>query len=356
MNNPNLKYWPVVFLLTIVEGGIAVVWLGLIPPDIKNSVFLGYSINRVLMMAFIIVVMATSSLLGVYSWRHYGWREQWLAPYNKPVIYRWLVFVILIAAFGSELILLYLHDYDPTRLTPYYVRSLPLLGYLFLICAQFLVWLLLLHYGQDRMLLWRRVIHLIFGWVSISIALVWFFSPAGQGVIHTWWYIQTFEPLRYERHGSDYCASDYWGRLEDQYQRANNIREQLVHVDRQKALLAIFNKVTHGGMTNTEKHLLLLKFIQKSSYHTPDISSYSEGQWVYDPLVLLGLGDMWCTQGAILAIDLFGAAGYPGRLVQLIIRLQKFIMMEVGITSTQIFLVTGELFSKQQEISPLLQK
>ena len=47
------------------------------------------------------------------------------------------------------------------------------------------------------------------------------------------------------------------------------------------------------------------------------IASYSEGDWVYDPLVLLELGDMWCTQGAILAIDLFGAAGYPGRLVQL---------------------------------------
>ena len=26
---------------------------------------------------------------------------------------------------------------------------------------------------------------------------------------------------------------------------------------------------------------------------------------------------MYCTQGAILAIDLFGSAGYPGRLVQL---------------------------------------
>ncbi len=60
-----------------------------------------------------------------------------------------------------------------------------------------------------------------------------------------------------------------------------------------------------------------MEFIQKSSYHTNDIASYSDGDWVYDPLVLLELGDMYCTQGAILGIDLFGSAGYPGRLVQL---------------------------------------
>ncbi len=317
MDNAKLKYWPIVFLVTSVEGIIALVWLGLIPPDTKNSVFLGFSFKRLLLMAFIIVILAGFAFLGGYSWRHRGWRERWLDPNRKPRLFRGMMVVTAIIAFGLELILLYLRNYDPARLTPLYIRSRPIIGYLFLSCAQLVIWFLVLRFGWDLRSVWRRSILWILTWAFISAAVYWVLSPAGGGELHTWWYIQTFDPLRYERHGEDYCASDYQGGLEYQYQRARNIRQQLANIDRQKALLAIFNKVTKGATTNTEKHLRLLEFIQKSTYHTSDISSYSEGDWVYDPLVLLELGDMWCTQGAFLAIDLFGAAGYPGRLVQL---------------------------------------
>jgi hypothetical protein len=317
MDNPRIKYWPIIFLGTFLEGIFALVWLGLIPPDAKNSVFLGYSFRRLLMMAFIIVIMAIMAFLGGYSWCHRGWLELWLNPNRKPRFFYWMTVVTLIVAFGLELILLYLRYYDPARLIPFYIRSKPLLGYLFLSCVQFVCWFIFLRFGHDLRLLWRRSILWIFAWASISVVGYWVLSPAGGGELHTWWYIQTFDPLRYERYGEDYCALDYQGSLEYQYQRAQNIRQRLANIDRQKALSAIFNKVTKGATTNIEKHLRLLEFIQKSSYHTSDISSYSEGDWVYDPLVLLELGDMWCTQGAILAIDLFGAAGYPGRLVQL---------------------------------------
>jgi hypothetical protein len=317
MDNAKLKYWPVFFLASFVEGVIALVWLGLIPPDTKNSVFLGFSFKRLLMMAFIVAILAILAFLGWISWRHRDWRERWLNPNRDPRLFCWMTVVTSIIAFGLELILLYLRYYDPARLTPLYIRSRPILGYLFLSCAQLVVWLLVLRFGPDLRVWWRRSIFWILTWGIISVVVVCALSPAGGGELHTWWYIRTFDPLRYERHGEDYCASDYRGSLEYQYQRALNIRQRLANIDRQKALLAIFNKVTKGATTNTEKHLRLLEFIQKSSFPTADISSYSEGDWVYDPLVLLELGDIWCTQGAILAIDLFGAAGYPGRLVQL---------------------------------------
>ncbi|MBU4224675.1 MAG: hypothetical protein KKC71_02500 [Chloroflexi bacterium] len=317
MNNAKLKYWPIFFLVTFVEGVITLVWLGLIPPDAKSSVFLGFSFRRLLMIASITVILATLAFGGWYSWRHRDWRERWLNPSRKPRLFHRLTVVTAIIALGAELILLYLRYYDPERLAPFYVRSRPLLGYLFLSCTQLVVWFLVLRFGSNLRVLGRRLIIWILAWGSISFLAYLALSPTGQGELHTWWYIQTFDPRRNERHGADYCALDYQGSFEYQYQMAKNIRQRLANVDRQKALLAIFNKVTKEAKTNTEKHLRLLEFIQKSSYHTPDIASYSEGDWVYDPLVLLELGDMWCTQGAILAIDLFGAAGYPGRLVQL---------------------------------------
>jgi hypothetical protein len=317
MNNTRLKYWPILFLVIFVEGIITLVWLGLIPPDAKSGILLGFSLKRLLMMAFITVIMAASALGGWFVLRRQDWREKWLNPDQKPRLFRWLTVITLVIGFGLELTLLFLRNYDPARLTPLYIRSKPILGYLLLVCAQSVVWFLVIRFGRDLRLLWLQSILWILGWASISLLVFWALSPTGGGEVHTWWYIRTFDPLQYERHGEDYCALDYSSSNESQYAKAVDIRWQLANIDRPKALLAIFNKITKGAKTDTEKQLMVLDFIQKSSYHTSSIASYAPGDWVYDPLVLLELGDMYCTQGAILAIDLFGAAGYPGRLVQL---------------------------------------
>jgi hypothetical protein len=317
MDNPRLKYWPILFLLIFIEGIITLVWLGSIPPDVKNAVLLGFSARRLAMMAFIMAVLTASALGGWFSWQKRTWRARWLNPNLKPRLFQWSTIGTLVIASGFELAILFLRYYDPARFSPVYIRSRPLLVYLLLVCAQTAIWILVIRFGRDLRLFWRQTLLWILGWVGVSLLVYWAISPAGRGILDTWWYIQTFDPVRYERHGADYCAAEYSSSIESQYQRASNLRLKLVHIDRSKALLAIFNKITAGAKTNTEKHLKLLKFIQKSTYHTNDISSYSEGDWVYDPIVLLELGDMWCTQGAILAIDLFGSAGYPGRLVQL---------------------------------------
>jgi hypothetical protein len=317
MANSRLKYWPFLFLATFLEGMIAVLWLGLIPPDAKSSILLIFSLKRLLMISFIIGIMAASALGGWLSWRQHGWREKWLNPEQKPRLFRSLTVIALIFAFGIELTLLFLGNYDPARLTPLYIRSVPILGYLFLLCGQTAVWLLVLRFGHDLSFFWRKSILWVSGWVIISLLLFWIFSPAGGGELQTWWYIRTFDPLAYESHGEDYCSSDYSGSIASQYMKGSIVRWELANIDRSKALVAIFNKITQGAKSNTEKQFLVLDFIQKASYHTTSIASYSSGDWVYDPLVLLQLGNMYCTQGAIVAIDLFGAAGYPGRLVQL---------------------------------------
>ncbi len=317
MDNPRLKYWPILFLLTFIEGIITLIWIGLIPPDAKNAVLLGFSAKRLAMMALIMVILAASALGGWFSWRKRTWRENWLNPNLRGRLFHWLTIGTLVIAFGLELTILFFRYYNPARFSPVYIRSKPLLVFLLSVCVQTAAWFLVVRFGRDLRQFWRQTLLWILGWAGVSLLVYWALSPAGRGVLDTWWYIQTFNPVRYERHGADYCAADYSGILEDQYQRASNLRLKLAHINRQKALLAIFNKITKGSKTNSERQLKLLEFIQRSSYHTDIIASYSEGDWVYDPLVLLELGNMWCTQGAILAIDLFGAAGYPGRLVQL---------------------------------------
>ena len=269
------------------------------------------------MLAFILLILAASAVGGWLVWRKGAWRESWLNPGKRPALFHWLTVGALVAAFGLELVGLFLRYYNPGQLNALYVRSLPLLILLFLICIQMAVWLLVLRFGRGLRRFWRQSLAWILGWTVASAMMYWAFSPAGGGALHTWWYIQTFDPAHYERHGADYCSADYSGTLEKQYTRASLIRTQLANIDRLKALKAIFDKITSGAKTNTEKHLKLLHFIQSSTYHTEYIPSYSPGDWVYDPLVLLELGNMYCTQGAIMAIDLFGAAGYPGRLVQL---------------------------------------
>ena len=62
----------------------------------------------------------------------------------------------------------------------------------------------------------------------------------------------------------------------------------------------------------------MLQFLQDISIHNQYLLPvYPNGQMVEDPLVLLQLGEMQCGQMASLAVDLFAAAGYQGRLVQL---------------------------------------
>jgi len=90
MNNLRMKYWPVFFLAIFVEGIFSLAWLALIPPDAKNNILLGFSIRRLLMLAAIIAIMASSLLGGLYSWRKRNWRERWLDPNRIPVFFRWL--------------------------------------------------------------------------------------------------------------------------------------------------------------------------------------------------------------------------------------------------------------------------
>jgi len=101
------------------------------------------------------------------------------------------------------------------------------------------------------------------------------------------------------------------------YKRVAAVTRSLGQVDRERALQHIFAEVTQRAATSTERHLAVLKFLQKSSFHNVVQPLYADGTMVTDPLVVLALSEMHCGNVARLAVDLFEAVGIRGRLVQL---------------------------------------
>lgn len=142
-------------------------------------------------------------------------------------------------------------------------------------------------------------------------------------------YIKNFQIAKYERQGTDFYNPKYsplrLGKpLEEidttydyDFEYLFKVEQQLKGVNRKKALKHIFLAVTKGAKTNIEKHIALLKFLRRSSLHNSYLQpTYPDRQPVFDPLVLLELGEMRCGHGARLAVDLFQAGGYKARLVQ----------------------------------------
>lgn len=142
-------------------------------------------------------------------------------------------------------------------------------------------------------------------------------------------YIANFDPRAYEWAGTDYFNERYRpSRLNKplpeiditfdyDFALLNNTFDRLRGVERRAALKAIFGRITAGSTSHTERHLALLKFLHKAAHHNVWVQPMHEDkQGVFDPIVLLELGEMRCGAVARLASDLFESAGYEARIVQ----------------------------------------
>jgi len=102
------------------------------------------------------------------------------------------------------------------------------------------------------------------------------------------------------------------------FERLDRVRARLRGVDRQRALRGIFAAVVGRTTDHRERHLRLLLFLQRLSYHDPWLQPmHRDRAMVTDPLVLLELGGLRCGHVARVAVDLFVAAGYEARGVAL---------------------------------------
>jgi hypothetical protein len=147
-------------------------------------------------------------------------------------------------------------------------------------------------------------------------------------------FIKRLDPSHYVRQGTDFGNSDYTlegsarrvgvppERLDRAYDydlfKLAAAQERLAGLDRAAALRRLFEKLTAEAQGNTERHLKVLKFLQQASIHNAYLQpTHSDRTMVTDPWLLLELGEMRCGHVARLAVDLFAAGGYRGRLVPL---------------------------------------
>lgn len=141
-------------------------------------------------------------------------------------------------------------------------------------------------------------------------------------------YRQTLDPARFERAGLDTNDPRFDPRrIGKPSQSANGnpgydfpqleaTRARLAGIDRPRALKALFDTITQGSACDVDRHLRVLRFLQKSLRHELLQPIGRDGMAEFDPLVLLELSEARCGQAARVAVDLFQAAGYAGRLVQ----------------------------------------
>jgi hypothetical protein len=141
-------------------------------------------------------------------------------------------------------------------------------------------------------------------------------------------YIARLDVTRFERNGTRYTdpdlsphrilavLTDHDVTYHYDFARLAAVEDRLRGVHRRTALRAIFQQVTAGADTPTARHLAVLRFLHKASFHNLIQPTTPDGQPVYDPLVLLELGEMRCGHANRVAADLFCANGMPARLVQ----------------------------------------
>lgn len=141
-------------------------------------------------------------------------------------------------------------------------------------------------------------------------------------------YVESVDPARFERNGTRYTDPDLSPHrilpsltphdvtFHYDFARLAETEERLRGVDRHIALRAIFDRVTAAATSNRDRHLAVLRFLHKASFHNLIQPMYPDGRAVYDPLVLLELGEMRCGHVNRVAADLFRTHGWPVRLVQ----------------------------------------
>jgi len=93
----------------------------------------------------------------------------------------------------------------------------------------------------------------------------------------------------------------------------DQLRETLRGVDRVAVLRAVFDRLTAGLQSETEKEHVVLGFVQKLSVH--DFSSPFMSIPIFDPLILFQIAAMDCQRASRLIVDLYASAGYQGRVV-----------------------------------------
>jgi len=174
MNNRQsrlLDFWPLFFLLALLEAAVALYALLRIPSE-------GGSISATrLALMFPLLVAIIASGVGAYgSWRNTNFRMRWLESASRPGLYKLLSIAFPVLAALTGIGAFFLRWWEPNRLLPFFERVWPLLAFIIIFSIQSTLWLLTLRLGLHKTdfpafkpaLIAFIILLAIFGFVSLT--------------------------------------------------------------------------------------------------------------------------------------------------------------------------------------------
>jgi hypothetical protein len=138
-------------------------------------------------------------------------------------------------------------------------------------------------------------------------------APADEArSLSTGAYLEQLDLELIQDRGTDYATCD---RQSDPDVVIDQRFRDLEYVDRGQALKEIFHRVTARARTETEREEAVVQFARKLSIH--NFQSALIGIPIFDPLILIETNVMDCQKVSRLIADIYSAAGYDSRLVDM---------------------------------------
>ncbi len=148
MNNRQSKlldFWPLFFLLALLEAAVALFALLHIPSEGGNI-----SAMRLVLIFPLFIAILVSGVGAYASWRNTIFRDHWLKPDFHPRLYKFLTIVFPLFTALTSIGAFLLRWWDPARLLPFFERIWPLLAFMIIFSIQSMLWLLILKFGFQK--------------------------------------------------------------------------------------------------------------------------------------------------------------------------------------------------------------
>ncbi|MDK1028478.1 MAG: glycosyltransferase family 39 protein [Anaerolineae bacterium] len=140
------SYWPLFFLLTILEAAVALFALIRIPSE-----GVGFSFMRWLLLLPLLVVFSAGIYGFFLSRQNTNFQVNWLNSNKYPKLYDSLLMGLPLLASGLIIGTFLLRWWDPAQLLPFYERASPLLVFIIVFSLQSTLWLLILRFGIPKL-------------------------------------------------------------------------------------------------------------------------------------------------------------------------------------------------------------
>jgi hypothetical protein len=142
-----IRPFTVYLLLTAIEAFGSIAYTLLIPTDPKNSVFLGYSLPRLVIAGLLLLICLFILVLAYQSWKNRFWGASiWKRFISNHPLQEILILVTVIL-FLSLFIAIFTPSYRFEKYSAYFERLFPLLIWLMLVSFQTLLPSLVLRFG-----------------------------------------------------------------------------------------------------------------------------------------------------------------------------------------------------------------